>query len=180
MKIAVGSTNPAKVRAVQRAVRKAWPDAEIVPLEVPSGVSEMPLSAEEGKRGALQRASAARQAAEADLGIGLEGAVEERPEGLYLTGWVAVVDREGYASLVQTAAMPLPAVIAEEIRAGAELGPVMDRYSGQNNSKQHLGAVGFLTRGLVPRSLGFYVGVGLALAPWLRRELYRGSARAAE
>ncbi|MBC7255034.1 MAG: DUF84 family protein [Chloroflexi bacterium] len=174
MRVAVGSTNPVKVRAVRRAVLRAWPEAEIVAMEVPSGVSEMPLSAEEGKRGALQRAAAARGAADADLGIGLEGAVEERPEGLYLTGWVAAMDRTGYAILVQTAAMPLPIPIAEEIRSGAELGPVMDRYSGQNNSKQHLGAVGFLTRGLVPRSLGFYVGVGLALAPWLRPELYRG------
>lgn len=173
MKIAVGSKNPAKVRAARRAVLQAWPEAEIVAVDVPSGVSEMPLSAQEGKCGALRRAGAARQAVDADLGIGLEGAVEERPEGLYLTGWVAVVDREGYTSLAQTSAMPLPAPIAAEIRAGAELGPVMDRYSGQHNSKQRLGAVGFLTRGLVPRSLGFYVGVGLALAPWLRPELYR-------
>lgn len=170
--VAIGSTNPTKVAAVRRAVRRIWPNAVFTPVAVDSGVGEMPLSDAEGKRGAMQRALLARQAADADLGIGMEGAVDEQPEALYLTNWIAVVDRDGRQSLAQGGSLPLPACMASEIRAGAELGPVIDRYSGQANSKEQQGAAGFLTRGIVPRTLTFYVGVGLALAPWLC-DLYR-------
>lgn len=170
--IAIGSTNLTKIAAVRRAVRRVWPAATLLPVEVDSGVGEMPLSDEEGKRGALQRALRARQAEDADLGIGMEGAVEQRPEALYLTNWIAVVDREGYQSIAQGGSLPLPDCIAREVLAGAELGPVIDHYSGQHNSKQQQGAAGFLTRGIVPRTLTFFVGVGLALAPWLSETLY--------
>jgi inosine/xanthosine triphosphatase len=175
--IAIGSANAAKVSAVRRAVRRAWPDAHLVPLAVASGVPEMPFGEAEGQRGALHRARAALEAADADLAIGMEGAVDERADAegasaLYLTNWVAVVAKDGRHSLAQGGSFPLPGTIARELRAGAELGPVMDRISGQRDSKQHLGAAGILTRGLVPRSLTFYVGVGLALAPFLRPDLY--------
>lgn len=136
----------------------------------------MPMSDDEGKRGALERARSAREMTQADLGIGMEGAVSEQPEGLYLTNWVAVVDREGRASLAQGGSFPLPERIAREIRAGAELGPIIDRYSGEANSKQNQGAAGFLTQGVVPRAMTFYVGVGLALAPWLSWAMYQDDA----
>lgn len=170
--IAIGSTNPTKVAAVRRAVRRVWPAAALRPVEVDSGVREMPLSDAEGKRGALQRALKALRAVDADLGVGMEGAVEQQAEALYLTNWIAVVDREGRQSIAQGGSLPLPDCIAREVLAGAELGPVIDRYSGQHNSKQHQGAAGFLTGGLVPRTLTFFVGLGLALAPWLSESLY--------
>ncbi|MCX6349578.1 MAG: DUF84 family protein, partial [Candidatus Aureabacteria bacterium] len=55
--VAVGSTNPVKRRAVAAA----------------SGVSSTPLSNEETIAGARRRAQAARRAARARWGVGLEG-----------------------------------------------------------------------------------------------------------
>jgi inosine/xanthosine triphosphatase len=170
--IAVGSTNPVKVAAVRRAVCTVWPDARLVPVAVDSSVSAMPTSNAEGQRGALERARRAREIAGADMGIGLEGAVSESPHGMYIANWVAIIDREGRTSLANGGHLPLPECIAQEVRAGAELGPLIDRYSGQTNSKQHDGAAGYLTSGLVPRAMAFQVAVAFALAPFLHPELY--------
>jgi inosine/xanthosine triphosphatase len=171
-RVAVGSTNPGKVEAVRRAVLAAWPDAEIIPLAVASGVGEQPLSDAEGQRGALERARAAREAADADVGLGLEGAVQDGPAGMWLTNWVAGVGRDGRTSLASGGGLLLPEPIAREIRAGRELGPVMDALTGRVHTKEQEGAAGYLTRGVVPRVLTFQVGVGLALAPFLRPGLY--------
>ena len=68
--------------------------------------------------------------------------------------------------------LPLPANVTSELRAGAELGLIIDRLSGQENSKQHQGAAGFFTQGIVARQDAFRIGVAFALAPFLRRALY--------
>jgi len=173
MIIAIGSTNRAKVKAVRTAVEGVWPDAELVPVDVPSGVRAMPMSADEGRRGAIERARCALVLAPAaDLAIGLEGAAQEEDGTLYLMNWVAVLDRSGKQSLANGGSMPLPKAIASELRAGGELGPIMDRLTGEQDTKHSLGAAGILTRGIVPRDLTFRVGVGLALAPFLRPDLY--------
>ncbi len=171
--IAVGSTNPVKIEAVRWAVEQAWPGARLLALEVDSGVGAMPHSDAEGKRGALQRARLARQRADADYGLGLEGAVDEDEGCLYVVNWAAVVHRDGRQALGGGGRLPLPEVIARQIRQGAELGPLMDRYTGQEHTKRAGGAAGFLTRGLVPRVLCFQVAVAMALAPFLQPELYQ-------
>ncbi|HYF29416.1 MAG TPA: inosine/xanthosine triphosphatase [Candidatus Paceibacterota bacterium] len=72
MKIVVGSRNPAKVEAV-REILADYPrfkDAEIVGIEVPSGVPDQPTSFEEVTGGAVNRAQAAF--IDCDYAIGLE------------------------------------------------------------------------------------------------------------
>lgn len=171
--IAVGSTNPTKVGAVRRMVAGVWPQAEVFAVMVPSGVSEMPGSDAEGRAGARERAYAALHATGADLAIGLEGAAQDGPEGMVICNWAVVVSRDGRESVAQGGRLLLPECIAQEIRQGGELGPIMDRYSGEANSKQHQGAAGFLTRGLISRKQAFELAVAFALAPFLHPELYR-------
>lgn len=170
--VAIGSTNPAKIEAVRWAVEQVWPDAQIQALAVESGVDEMPRSDAEGRRGALQRARVAREQADADYGVGMEGAVHEDESRLYVVNWAAVVHRDGRYGLACGGRFPLPDAMAEEIRDGVELGPLIDRYTDQENTKHKEGAAGYLTQGLVPRVLPFQIAVGLALAPFLRPDLY--------
>lgn len=172
MKIAVGSTNPTKVAAVKAIVTQIWPEAEIIALAVLSGVSEMPMSDGETITGARNRAHTARQTANADLGIGLEGGVHVDPLGLLLQGWVVVTDGNGREGVGAAGRLPLPPLIADRILAGEELGPVMDDLLGESNVKAKGGAVGALTGGLVPRDLAFSLGVGYALAPFVAPEFY--------
>jgi inosine/xanthosine triphosphatase len=172
MKVAVGSTNPTKVAAVETVVKRFWPDAEIIALAVPTGVSEMPMSDEETITGARNRALAVRQAANADLGFGLEGGVHPDPLGLLLQGWVVVTDGNGREGVACAGRLRLPPMIADRVLAGEELGPVMDDLLGEANVKAKGGAIGALTAGLIPREQSFAVGVGYALSPFVAPEFY--------
>lgn len=172
MKIAVGSTNPVKVAAVGDIVARKWPAAEIIAIDVPSGVSSMPMSDKETLTGAKNRAQAALAATQADLGVGLEGGVNQEASGLMLMGWVVVVDGNGRCGVGGAARLPLPEHIAQRVRTGEELGNVMDDVLNEENIKQKGGAVGALTDGLVMRQDTFAIGVAYALAPFVTPELY--------
>lgn len=172
MKVAVGSLNPVKITAVAATITRIWPEAEIVPVDVPTGVSDMPLSDDETITGARNRARAARAELDADLGVGLEGGVHPAASGLLLQGWVVVVDRNGREGIGGAARLPLPTHIAQRVRNGEELGPVMDDVLDDHNTKQKGGAVGALTAGLVNRDETFAVAVGYALAPFVSPQLY--------
>lgn len=170
--VAVGSTNPVKVGAVRAIVQKAWPQAQVIPLEIKSGVSAMPMSDEECIAGARNRAREALLVSEADIGIGLEGGVNEDPQGLMLLGWVVAIDRNDRQGVGGGARLPLPKRIARRVRQGEELGPLMDELLGQNNVKQRGGAVGALTNGLILRKQTFEIATAYALAPFVSPEFY--------
>lgn len=172
MIIAIGSTNPVKVTAVTTHISRLWPEAQIVPVVVPSGVSAMPLSDAETITGAQNRARAARATLDADLGIGLEGGVHQEPFGLVLQGWVAIEASDGRTSLGGCARLPLPEHIARRVQDGEELGHVMDDVMGDHNTKQKGGAVGALTNHLVVRGEAFATAVAYALAPFVSPHLY--------
>ena len=172
MKIAVGSTNPVKVTAVSRMFLQKWPHAEIIPVAVPSGVSDMPMTDEETRLGAQNRAIAARNAVAADFGVGLEGGVQAESFGLVLHGWVVIVDRNGRIGISGCPRLQLPEHIAQRVLAGEELGPVMDDVLDDHNVKQKGGAVGALTDNLVVRGDAFATAVAYALAPFVKPELY--------
>lgn len=172
MKIAVGSTNPVKIDAVRATVQRVWPDAEVFPVAVDSGVDEMPQSDGETIAGARNRAQAARRLADAEIGVGLEGGVHMGSVGMVLQGWVVVVDGNGREGIGAAARIPLPPLIAGRVSAGEELGPVMDDLLGQQNIKQKGGTVGALTAGLVPRVDAFAMAVAYALAPFVSPQFY--------
>ncbi|NKQ35124.1 MAG: inosine/xanthosine triphosphatase [Chloroflexi bacterium] len=172
MKIAVGTLNPVKITAVTSMFQRIWPEAEIIPVAVPSGVSAMPMTDAETIAGACNRAVAARAALNADFGVGLEGGVHPEPFGLALQGWVVVVDGHGREGIGGAARIPLPQHIAQRVLDGEELGHVMDDVLDNHNTKQKGGAVGALTNGLVMRQETFAIAVAYALAPFISPELY--------
>ncbi|GAX90221.1 DUF84 family protein [Effusibacillus lacus] len=59
LRVAVGSSNPAKVKAVQAAFEALGHQVHVVGFDVESGVSAQPFSDEETVEGALNRAKAA-------------------------------------------------------------------------------------------------------------------------
>lgn len=170
--VAIGSQNRAKIAAVREAIQPFWPQARFVALAVDSGVNEMPTSRAEGKRGALQRAQKARSRSEADLGIGLEGALYEDEDGMYITNWAAIVDAQGHTSVANSGSLPLPESFAERVRQGEEIGLIIDLLAGRDGASREFGSAGFLTRGLIPRSDASQLGVAFALAPFLHASLY--------
>ena len=98
MIVAIGTKNPAKVKAVTSAFKKVFPKAQFVPIHVESGVSEQPIGTVETRNGAMNRANAAlRKCKKADLGVGIEGGAVD---GLGLHGYapVAIVGNAGAVS----------------------------------------------------------------------------------
>jgi inosine/xanthosine triphosphatase len=170
--IAIGSMNPIKIAAVKSAVSHIWAGAEFIAVEADSGVDSQPQSDEETLRGALNRARAALDHAAADVGIGLEGGVMDTGDGMFLTGWAAVTDKEGGKGLGSGGALLLPELVAAQIRQGRELGPVMDKMMDQHNLKQNQGTVGVLTKGLVNRKEAFERAVLFALSRFISPEYY--------
>jgi len=171
-KIAIGTTNPAKIEAVNIKVHLIWPNCEILSITAPSGVSDMPMSDAECILGAKNRAAYCLETTDADLGIGLEGGVMSMPEGLMLVGWVTIMDRAGTTGLASSARIPLPQFIADRVRAGEELGPVMDDVVQEKHTKHRGGASGILSGNLTQRSEAFSTAVAYALSPFVVPEFY--------
>lgn len=157
MKIVVGSTNPVKIKAVAAAFRKYFPSCEVVGVKVVSGVAEQPMSEEETRRGARARARAAlaQTGENCDFGVGLEGGVTEFENVMYECAWACVVDKVGKEGLGGGLYFELPQEIAWRIRAGGELGPIMDELTSEKNVKQKSGAIGIFTRGELDRKTAY-------------------------
>ena len=167
-RVAVGSANPVKVGAARAVVTRLAEAADVASVTVPSGVPDQPWGDDETIRGALARARAAREALDADVGIGIEGGVVEGAEGTVRTcAWAAAVTRDGRESVGGSLAMTLPPRVADLVRGGMELGHAMDAITGGHNVKQGPGAVGILTHGLVTRQQAYEAIIAYVLAPLL-------------
>ncbi|MEH7106358.1 MULTISPECIES: DUF84 family protein [Bacillaceae] len=162
MKIIIGSKNPAKISAV----KNSFQDAEVLALDIPSGVNDQPFSDEETIQGAINRAKGALESGQGDLGIGLEGGVQETPNGLMICNWGALVTRHGEPIIAGGARFSLPEEIAIRLRAGEELGPVMENYANKKNVRKLEGAVGIFTNGMINRSEMFTHVMKLLVGQW--------------
>ncbi len=172
--VALGSTNPAKRRALESALASLFGDERppVTCLEVASGVSAQPWGDEQTRRGAANRARAALAGAPASaaVGIGLEGGVARDGGALWAFSWTVAVSRSGERSAARSAAFALPREVAALLDDGLELGEAMDRLYGVRASKRSLGAVGLLTGGGLDRAELYAQPVLLALATLLTRE----------
>lgn len=169
MRVRVGSLNPAKVRPVRDVFAAWWPNAEVEGVDVPSGVPEQPVGEAQTREGAVNRARAALVGA--DWGVGLEGGVTFEGEEGRLFGFVAVA-RGARVEVARTAELRLPPRVAARVRAGEELGRVMDELLGTTNVNRGVGSFGTLSRGLVTRADVWRQGVAFAAVPFLDPGLY--------
>lgn len=151
LKIAIGSTNPAKIRAVESVFVGMGLAVEIVPVAAPSGVANQPFTDEETMRGARNRAEYCLEKGNFDIGIGLEGGVMEMGSGLFLTNWGALAVKGMDTLTASGARIKLPEDISVHLRSGRELGPVMEEYSQKKNVRSNEGAIGIFTNGEVNR-----------------------------
>lgn len=181
LQVVLGSTSPAKRRAVESAVRAAYaaqlgasPAApeDVVKLEsvaAASGVPDQPWGDDETRRGAEERARQARLLApHAALAFGIEGGVQDVADGsLWAFAWVVVLGADGRAGTARSTAFPLPEQLSAAVRTGVELGDALDAAYGLTRAKDGAGAVGVLTGGLMDRAELYRPAVLLALIPWL-------------
>jgi inosine/xanthosine triphosphatase len=169
---AVGSTNPAKLEAVHRALARLAPGCTVEALAVTTGIPDQPFGDEETRAGAMRRARTALAESGADVAFGLEGGVVFEDDRPWLVSWVAAVARDGRSGEAAGLRMLLPPSATARLRAGTELGTIIDDLFAVAASKQHAGAIGLLTEGFVSRTDAFADLVAMACAPLLRPDLY--------
>jgi inosine/xanthosine triphosphatase len=172
MLIAVGSTNPIKRAAAEKVLFPIFRGARFINVAVTSGVPDQPMSDDETRHGAYNRAQAAL--ADADMGIGLEGGILETDMGMFTCAWCVIIHQDGTTGIGGGSHLQLPDPVAQAVRAGTELGTAMDELTGLTNVKHHAGAIGILTDGLLSRQDAYEVTVRLAAAPFRTPNYYRG------
>ena len=186
MRVYVGSTNPVKAEAVQRVFARAFPDRaaslRVERVAVDSGVPAQPRD-EEVPQGAIARARAALAASrgEADFGVGIEaGLLRCEPLDAYFdVQFCAIADREGRITVGHGAGFLYPPqVLRAVLEEGRTVGEAMAELTGIPEIGKKMGAIGYLSRGLLDRTQLTEQAVLMALIPRLRPELYEpeGSA----
>lgn len=183
MHIFVGSQNPVKVNSVIGAASETWPNVVVEGFNIPSGIAHQPRSDEETKQGAINRANAAlfeglkkyeldnvEFAQDKALGIGLEGGIFEDSRGqMWSTVWAVVVDKTGFMEFANGARFMVPDVVAEKIRNGDEMGPVVSKIVGESDVRKKQGMIGVVTKGFVDRTEEYQGIAKLALGLWYGR-----------
>ena len=156
---------------------------EVIGVEVPSGVSAMPMSREETMAGARGRAEALAELARQNgerwaYFVGLEGGLDVMQAGgtrlVFLHNWAYVRDASGRGACGQSGGVLLPeALAAEVIDRGVELAAAIDAFAGGEGIRDAQGAWGVLTRNFITRQEAFRFALINAFAPFINPELYR-------
>lgn len=167
MLVSIGTKNRAKTAAVTNIVNNYLEEVNYINVDAPSEVSEQPISDEETRQGAINRALNSLKMSEADLNFGLEGGVRTIDGKMYCCNWGALVLKNGTEITAAGALFLLPDEIADEIRKGKELGPVMDIYTNEKGIRHNKGAVGVFTANLVNRTEMFEHIVKLLIGQYL-------------
>lgn len=172
--VALGSSNPSKIQAAEMACKVLFREYKLCPVTI-EATSKQPLSEIEIIRGAIYRAtSAIKKVPDADYGLGLEGGLRRNDYGVFVTGWVAVVDKFNNLGLASTVAVQLPDYVWElvEKRKVCELEEIMARLSGIPNIGDTIGAIGFMTLERYTRADAFRDAIICAFGRILRREIF--------
>lgn len=174
MKIVVASENPVKIEAVRVGFSEMFPTEalEVVGAAAASGVSAQPITDDETRLGAENRAEAVRMRhPEADFWVGIEGGLHPAGETYEVFAWVVIASRF-HKGIAKTGMFFLPPALAELVRQGKELGEADDIVFGKVNSKQETGAIGILTNDRITRQSYYTAAVIMALIPFKNAELY--------
>ncbi|QYK00828.1 inosine/xanthosine triphosphatase [Shewanella psychrotolerans] len=179
IRITVGSKNPVKIGAANKAISLLFPNAQVIcqGIHAPSDVADQPMTDNETKAGAINRVRYCEQQARlnpgltADLYIAMEGGVDRFDHGAATYAYMAVI-YQGQLSIGRSAQLPLPESVYQALENGEELGHVMDRLFNTVNIKQKGGAIALFTDGKASRESVYTQAIVLAMAPFLNPKIF--------
>lgn len=180
MRIVVGTDNKLKVVAVEEVIReyKLFPEAEVVGIDIRSGVSEQPVTLEEIRTGAHNRAVRSFAYGAFALGVGIESGLF--PEPFALSGMLDICvcvifdgnkTRLGYSFAFEFPKDLVDVTLKEKVtvrQAGIKLG-----YTNNLNIAHEEGFLGMLTNRRLTRSTQIKQAVETALISFVHPEFYR-------
>ena len=175
--IAVGSTNPAKMKGAKLAFSRLFRDVVLKEVDTASLVKAQPLSLGETMEGAEERAVFAFESARPDFGVGVEAGLVQLGKGWpghYLNLQIAaVVDHAGNLSFGCSSGFPIPAsFVAKLKRNREELDHYTHELTGAREVREEHGIVYHLSGRRLYRVEMTEQCVSMALIPWQNAKLY--------
>ncbi|HRI36786.1 MAG TPA: inosine/xanthosine triphosphatase [bacterium] len=157
-RFAIGSRNAGKIQAVCNALGHYddFREATVSGFDVPSGVSAQPVGLDEIITGAINRAKAAYESGDMDLGFGLESGIFPAPyakSGYYDTTCCAIYDGTRFHTGL-SGCFEYPKVLVDKLlNEGREVSDVAIElgFSEDPKFREGLGMIGTLTQGIVTR-----------------------------
>ncbi|MBN2424291.1 MAG: DUF84 family protein [Calditrichaceae bacterium] len=184
MLVGIGTENKIKTTACINAIKQVWKQNDRLETDIgfstispKISVPEMPLTLEEIREGACQRALYTYDNLEnCTIGMGMEGGVflfeHSGKSDAYLQNWVYAYDgRYGYFGSSPALTLPvfLKHALYDEKR---ELSEVIDEFSGKSDVRSNEGAFGILTKNLITRYDSFVSAVICAMTPLVSKAIY--------
>jgi inosine/xanthosine triphosphatase len=170
MKVNVGSMNRLKVEAVEETFGAVFPSDSIQAngVRVPSGVPPQPFG-DDVSIGAINRAQAALL--DAHYGVGIEAGIIDFPgcSQSFSVQFCAIIDRKGILSVGHGPGFIIPKDVLIRLKGGSDLNREMSQISGIDNISEKIGAIGYLSNGIINRLEITRQAVLMALIPRLKQ-----------
>lgn len=171
MIITIGSPNPVKVRAVEKAFDYFFDEIKVESLVVESGVKAFPDTEELILKGATNRATKA-YSKRYDYSVGIEGGVVLLDGVWYDRNYVVVYDGEE-KGIGTSASYVVPTHLVEGVDSESdESKKIIDKALGVKDVFTNQGVIGVLTCGVIDREKLLMDAVVCALTRFLNKEYY--------
>ncbi|MEM0089581.1 MAG: inosine/xanthosine triphosphatase [Archaeoglobaceae archaeon] len=170
MRIVVGSKNPTKIEGTRLAFEQFFDKVEVQSVDVRT--KDQPFD-EETIEGAIRRAKLS-YSKDFDFSVGIEAGlfrVSKTMSG-YMDFQVAVIYNGERFTIGFGPGFEYPAEVVESALRGIEVGKTMEKISGIEGIGKKLGAIHFLSKGVISRIELSRIAVTMALIPWINEELY--------
>jgi inosine/xanthosine triphosphatase len=167
----VGSSNPVKIEAVRRVLKKMYDSVDVEGIEVETGVPQEPRE-DKVVRGAMNRARAA--IGDFDLGVGIEAGLlwDDVVQWYFDVQYCVIVDSSGKATIGHGPGFWYPPEIIHWVEKGLNVNDAMQKVTGIERIGHSKGAVGFLSKELIDRTALTETAVIAAFIPRIRPEFY--------
>ena len=174
MKVAVGTKNIVKVKAVEDVFKVVFgDDVEVLMVDVKS--KKQPIGLDEIVQGAVSRAKQAIEKTSAEYGVGIEAGIYEIPNipRSYMdVQFCAIIDKKGRMTLGHGPGFMYPQKVIEGVLKGCEVEEIMEEISGIEKIGEKMGSVGYLSHNITNRLEITRFAVLMALIPHISKELY--------
>ncbi len=173
MKVRVGSQNPVKIQATENVLKKIYDNLKVDSAKVDSEVPDQPIGLHQTIKGAINRAKNV-YSPYVDLGVGIESGLLKTPHtitGYIDLQWCAIFDGEK-VTLGVSAGFEYPPLVMEEVLKGREVGDIMDELTGIDDLGEKMGAVSYLSHGMLNRMGNTEQCVLMAMIPRMNNDIY--------
>lgn len=177
MIVAVGTSNPVKVRAVENVLSRFF-EVAVIMKQVRSKAPPQPIGLETTIEGAISRAVGALESVpNADLGVGIEAGIIPIPKtisGYMDQQFAAIADRSGWVTLGGGPSFEYPQFLVRRVlNERIEVNSVMAELTGEPFLGHKQGAIGYFSKGALNRTALTELAVLMALIPRLNENLYK-------